>query len=131
MIFPLIKFLDEKREEDDGGDPIFRHAGQADGGERSKTGPSARLPLVLEISPRGSFSFLRRSLHSYPHCWDAAHLLREGIPGSSILTAVKEKLVQNNGTVHWYPESIREGDSGIGSRMSGLGISRDTYGARP
>lgn len=72
--------------------------------------------------------------HSYPHCWrcDTPLLYYARDTWFIEMTKVRDKLVANNKTVNWMPESIGEGR--FGNFLEGVidwGLSRSRYWGTP
>ena len=72
--------------------------------------------------------------HSYPHCWrcDTPLLYYATDTWFIEMTKVRDKLVANNKTVNWMPESIGEGR--FGNFLEGVidwGLSRSRYWGTP
>ncbi|MBP3256004.1 MAG: isoleucine--tRNA ligase [Clostridia bacterium] len=75
-----------------------------------------------------------RFTHSYPHCWrcDTPLLYYPKESWFVKMTAVREKLLENNSKINWMPETI--GTGRFGKFLEGVidwGISRDRYWGTP
>ncbi|WP_047986431.1 isoleucine--tRNA ligase [Ornithinibacillus californiensis] len=72
--------------------------------------------------------------HSYPHCWrcDSA-LIYYAMEGWFIKTTeIKEKIIENNEGVHWYPEHMKHGRFGkFLENMVDWNIGRNRYWGTP
>ena len=72
--------------------------------------------------------------HSYPHCW-RCHTPLLYYPKESWfvrMTEVKDKLLENNNTINWMPDTIRTGRFGkFLENVIDWGISRDRYWGTP
>lgn len=72
--------------------------------------------------------------HSYPHCWrcDTPLLYYPKESWFVKMTAVRDKLLENNNKINWMPDTIRTGR--FGKFLEGVidwGISRDRYWGTP
>ena len=75
-----------------------------------------------------------RHLHSYPHCWrcDTPLLYYPKESWFVKMTVLKDKLLQNNNKINWYPDNIRTGRFGnFLENVIDWGISRDRYWGTP
>ena len=75
-----------------------------------------------------------KHLHSYPHCWrcDTPLLYYPKESWFVAMTKLRDRLVENNNTIKWYPDTIRTGR--FGKFLEGVidwGISRDRYWGTP
>jgi len=72
--------------------------------------------------------------HSYPFCWrcDTPLIYYARHSWFVQMTAVRDRLVANNLTVNWYPETIRDGRFGnFLENVIDWGISRERYWGTP
>lgn len=72
--------------------------------------------------------------HAYPHCWRCKSPLLYYAKKSWYLktTAVKEKLIENNGKIQWYPREVGEGRFGQWLENNiDWALSRDRYWGTP
>ena len=92
-------------------------------------------PLILtELKERGLL--LKRAMytHNYPHCWRCdTPLMYYARAGWFIrMTQVKENLVENNRSINWYPDNIKEGRMGnFVENVVDWALSRERYWGTP
>ena len=75
-----------------------------------------------------------RHLHSYPHCWrcDTPLLYYPKESWFVRMTSLRDKLLENNDKINWYPDNIRTGRFGkFLENVIDWGISRDRYWGTP
>ena len=75
-----------------------------------------------------------RHMHSYPHCWrcDTPLLYYPKESWFVAMSTLRDKLVENNNKIHWYPDTIRTGRFGkFVENVIDWGISRDRYWGTP
>ena len=75
-----------------------------------------------------------KHLHSYPHCWrcDTPLLYYPKESWFVRMTSLRDKLIENNSKVNWYPETIKTGRFGkFLENVIDWGISRDRYWGTP
>ncbi len=75
-----------------------------------------------------------RHMHSYPHCWrcDTPLLYYPKESWFVAMSTLRDKLVDNNNKIHWYPDTIRTGRFGkFVENVIDWGISRDRYWGTP
>ncbi|EKQ56028.1 MULTISPECIES: isoleucine--tRNA ligase [unclassified Clostridium] len=75
-----------------------------------------------------------KHLHSYPHCWrcDTPLLYYPKDSWFVAMTQMRDKLLENNDKVNWYPDNIRTGRFGkFLENVIDWGISRDRYWGTP
>ncbi|AOR22278.1 isoleucine--tRNA ligase [Clostridium taeniosporum] len=75
-----------------------------------------------------------RHLHSYPHCWrcDTPLLYYPKESWFVRMTSLRDKLLENNNKINWYPDNIRTGRFGkFLENVIDWGISRDRYWGTP
>lgn len=75
-----------------------------------------------------------KHLHSYPHCWrcDTPLLYYPKESWFVAMTTLRDKLIENNNKINWYPDNIRIGRFGkFLENVIDWGISRDRYWGTP
>ena len=75
-----------------------------------------------------------KHMHSYPHCWrcDTPLLYYPKDSWFVAMTQMRDKLLENNNKVNWYPDNIRTGRFGkFLENVIDWGISRDRYWGTP
>jgi isoleucyl-tRNA synthetase len=102
------------------GTPIL-HPVQADGRFGPETGWLAGKPvkeadaeIVEDLRRRGLLWRSEKHRHAYPHCWRCGTALLYYALTSwyARTTAVKQRLLEENPTIDWHPEHIRDGRFG-------------------
>jgi isoleucyl-tRNA synthetase len=76
----------------------------------------------------------QKHTHSYPHCWrcDTPLLYYPKDSWFVKMTSLRDKLLENNNSVNWYPDNIRTGRMGkFLENVIDWGISRDRYWGTP
>ncbi len=92
-------------------------------------------PKILEyLKENGMLYKSEKFTHSYPHCWRCNTPLLYYPKDSWFvrMTSLRDDLVKNNNTIHWYPDNIRTGRFGkFVENVIDWGISRDRYWGTP
>ena len=92
-------------------------------------------PLIMEdLASRGLLFKKEMYTHNYPHCWRCdTPLLYYARAGWFIrMTAVRDELVENNRSIDWHPENIKEGRMGnFVENVIDWALSRERYWGTP
>ncbi|GAA0744051.1 isoleucine--tRNA ligase [Clostridium oceanicum] len=92
-------------------------------------------PKILEyLKENGMLYKSEKFTHSYPHCWRCKTPLLYYPKDSWFvrMTSLRDKLVENNNKINWYPDNIRTGRFGkFVENVIDWGISRDRYWGTP
>ena len=92
------------------------------------------IAVLKYLQENGTFFAKKNILHSYPHCWRCKWPLLNYAASSWFVNVVKlkPKLLEENSTVQWVPEHIRDGR--FGKWLEGArdwAISRSRYWGAP
>ncbi|WP_040214115.1 isoleucine--tRNA ligase [Clostridium polynesiense] len=92
-------------------------------------------PKILEYMKEKNLLFKSEKFtHSYPHCWrcDTALLYYPKDSWFVKMTSLRDKLLENNNKINWYPDNVRTGRFGkFLENVIDWGISRDRYWGTP
>ncbi len=90
--------------------------------------------IIADLKSRGQLISAPMCTHTYPFCWRCNTPLIYYARSSWFIktTAVKDKLLKNNASVNWYPQSIGTGRMGnFLENVIDWGLSRDRYWGTP
>ncbi|QGU93957.1 isoleucine--tRNA ligase [Clostridium bovifaecis] len=92
-------------------------------------------PKIIEyLKEKGMLYKSEKFTHSYPHCWrcDTPLLYYPKDSWFVRMTSLRDKLLENNDKINWYPDNIRTGRMGkFLENVIDWGISRDRYWGTP
>ncbi|KOA18890.1 isoleucine--tRNA ligase [Clostridium homopropionicum DSM 5847] len=92
-------------------------------------------PKILDyLKESGNLYKSEKFTHSYPHCWrcDTPLLYYPKDSWFVRMTSLRDKLLENNNKINWYPDNVRTGRMGkFLENVVDWGISRDRYWGTP
>jgi isoleucyl-tRNA synthetase len=91
-------------------------------------------PIMKMLYEKGLLYRVLKFEHSYPFCWrcDTPLIYYARESWFIKMTAVKDKMIQNNNTINWMPESIGQGRFGDWlNNLQDWGLSRDRFWGTP
>ncbi|MBN2201820.1 isoleucine--tRNA ligase [bacterium] len=101
---------------------------------RSVKDPEVEQALIDALRQSGLFYRQEKFTHAYPHCWRCDSPLLYYAKKSWYLrtTAFKEKLIENNRRIRWFPRDVGEGRFGQWLENNiDWALSRDRYWGTP
>ncbi|MDD3223284.1 MAG: isoleucine--tRNA ligase [Clostridium sp.] len=90
--------------------------------------------IIEDLRERGNLYKTKMMVHSYPHCWrcDTPLLYYPKDTWFIRMTSLRDKLIENNNKINWYPDNIRTGRFGkFLENVVDWGLSRDRYWGTP
>jgi isoleucyl-tRNA synthetase len=90
--------------------------------------------IVKYLEENNKLFSAHKHTHSYPHCWrcDTPLLYYPKDSWFVAMTQMRDKLLENNNKINWYPDNIRTGRFGkFLENVIDWGISRDRYWGTP
>ena len=91
-------------------------------------------PIIKDLKSRGLLFKTLEFEHSYPYCWrcDTPLLYYARQTWFIRMTAVRDKLIENNRKINWIPETIKEGRMGnFLENVMDWALSRERYWGTP
>lgn len=90
--------------------------------------------IVKYLEEQNKLFKAEKHTHSYPHCWrcDTPLLYYPRESWFVAMTTLRDKLLENNNKINWYPDNVRIGRFGkFLENVIDWGISRDRYWGTP
>ncbi|AIF81552.1 isoleucyl-tRNA ligase [endosymbiont of Acanthamoeba sp. UWC8] len=68
-------------------------------------------PVIKALKEQGNWIKTEQYLHNYPHCWRTdTPLIYKAVPSWYLkVTAIRDKMVENNRQINWIPGHIKDG----------------------
>ncbi len=94
----------------------------------------ADVDIIVDLKHRGLLYRSEKITHSYPHCWRCKSPLLYYARKSWYIktTAIKDKLIENNNKINWYPKEVGSGRFGewLNNNID-WSLSRDRFWGTP
>ncbi|SFM33749.1 isoleucine--tRNA ligase, partial [Pelosinus propionicus] len=90
--------------------------------------------IIETMKESGILYKAEKYLHSYPFCWrcDTPLLYYPRDSWFVRMSSLREKLLENNDTIHWYPDNVKKGRFGnFLENVIDWGLSRERYWGTP
>ncbi len=94
----------------------------------------ADVDIIVDLKHRGLLYRSEKITHSYPHCWRCMSPLLYYARKSWYIktTAIKDKLIENNNKINWYPREVGTGRFGEWLENNiDWSLSRDRFWGTP